>query len=73
MKTTITIEVDLVTALCVIANIQLAGRHPENKGTPKLVGEKFARKLQARVAEVKPGMLTVMEAGWNPALDISDN
>jgi hypothetical protein len=49
-----TVDFDLLTAICVIAQIQLAIRHPKNIGPSRELAEAFARMLQQKVAEVAP-------------------
>lgn len=62
----IEITIDPPTALCVIAQIQLAIRHPENRGPSKGIAETFARKLQTALSRDHPELATVMELGWDP-------
>lgn len=69
MKDEINVRVDCLTAMCIIANIQLACRHSENLGPSRERAEKFARKLQEQVAIIKPVMSTLIELGWNPDND----
>lgn len=65
-----TVDFDLVTAVCVIAQLQLASRHPKNNGPSRELAEVFARTLQQKIAEVAPENAAIMEMGWNPDFDI---
>jgi hypothetical protein len=65
-----TVDFDLVTAICVIAQLQLAARHPKNIGPSREVAEVFARSLQQKIIEVAPENAAIMEMGWNPDFDI---
>lgn len=65
-----TIDFDLVTAVCIVAQLQLASRHPKNTGPSRDVAEEFARTLQAHIAEVAPENAAIMEMGWNPDFDV---
>jgi hypothetical protein len=69
MNDLVNIVTDRTTAICVIANIQLATRHPENVGPSRKIAEEFARELQARLIIDHPELEDVLEAGWNPAYD----
>ena len=68
----ILLEVDCATAMCIIANIQLATRHRRNIGMSRWIAETFARKLQEKVIGIMPDQAMVFEMGWNPDYDISD-
>lgn len=65
-----TVDFDLVTAICVIAQLQLASRHPKNNGPSRALAEVFARMLQQKVAEVAPENAAIMEMGWDPGYDV---
>ncbi len=63
-------EINVGTAICVIAAIQLACRHPQYTGKGKDIAEKFARTLQAEVVAIKPLFAELLRLGWDPAHDI---
>lgn len=63
------IDLDVLTAMSVIAQIQLAARHLKNNGATKEIAEKSARELQAMVIEVAPENSELIEMGWNPDFD----
>lgn len=68
-----TVNLDMVTAMCIIAQIQLATRHRGNIGPSRDIAEAFARTLQQRVIEVAPENAAVLEMGWNPNYDTYDS
>jgi len=68
----IKLEIDPGTAMAIIANIQLATRHPKNTGPSRHQAEKFARALQERVVYHLPEHATLLEMGWDPDCDIGD-
>lgn len=70
---TIKLEVDPITAMCIIGNIQLATRHTENVGASRKIAEAFARKLQAEVVKYMPDQAALIEMGWNQTFDIHDS
>jgi hypothetical protein len=65
-----TVDFDLVTAVCVIAQIQLATRHRSNNGPSMEIAVKFARELQEMVILVAPENAAVLEMGWDANFDI---
>lgn len=68
----IVIETDSLTCICVIAAIQLATRHRKYVGPSRQVTEDFAKKLQQIIAAAHPEFATIIEMGWNPNFDISE-
>lgn len=67
---TMVVELDSTMALCVIAQIQLASRHPGNKGQSTEIAQKFARGLQVAVTKLHPEVANILEKGWDPAYDV---
>lgn len=63
------ISMDVIVASCVIAQIQLATRHPKNTGSSRQIAEAFARELQNIVSRVSPENAELIEKGWNPTYD----
>ena len=63
------IDCDVITAMSVIGQLQLASRHPGNTGASRQIAEKFARDLQEMVIRVAPENAELIEMGWNPAND----
>jgi len=67
---TIQVEIDFLSAMCIIGNIQLASRHPKNTGPSRKIAELFARMLQKIVVEKRPDVAELLEKGWNPIFDV---
>lgn len=67
----ITINTDCINAMVIIAQLQLAIRHPENTGPSRYITEKFARKLQEAVVSVNPEFSLVLDRGWQPEYDFT--
>ena len=57
---------DPFAALCVIGQLQLAARHPENSGPALEEGVKFAAQLAESLPESAQALV---ELGWNPEND----
>lgn len=68
--TPITIEIDCAIGICVISQIQLAYRHPNNRGTAQRISEKFARELQSKISQAMPEVAVILEMGWNKEYDL---
>lgn len=64
------ISINLVTAMCLIAQIQLATRHGSNDGPSRQVAESFARLLQDMINAQTTEFKDILEKGWDPAFDI---
>lgn len=58
-------ELDAVTAFTVLANLQLALRHPQNTGAGAELVRRFAD-LLARALGPAPALARVIAAGWDP-------
>jgi len=56
-------------AFAILAQLQLASRHPANTGATATIARRFARALQQAIA-ITPTLRTLAEAGWNPACDV---
>lgn len=67
---TFLLEIDGICAMCIIASIQLATRHPKYKGPLSRVAIDFARKLQTEIPKRHPMTIAVLEMGWDPNFDI---
>jgi hypothetical protein len=65
------IDLDVVTAMSIIAQIQLALRHPGNTGKSAAIAASFARVLQELIVAVAPENERIIEMGWNPDLDVN--
>jgi len=55
-------------AWALFSQLQLALRHPENKGATADVAEHFAKSIEKQVA-VTPALAEVAKRGWNPQHD----
>ena len=64
------VELDVLSVMAMIANVQLACRHPGNIGSTRKVAEAIVRDWQAWLAVVQPETAAIMEMGWNPDFDI---
>jgi hypothetical protein len=63
-------QLDLLSAIVLISQIQLAGRHPENKKTKTYaLAAQLARRLQAAVVDVEPQLEEILQMGWNAEFD----
>lgn len=63
-------RIDAVSAMAVIANIQLATRHTGNTGPSRKIAEAFARQLQAHLIKQLPELESLIEMGWDPQYDV---
>jgi len=64
------VRFDLLSATVIISQIQLAGRHPQNKQTKTYaLAEQLARRLQSAIVEVEPELSDILQMGWNPEFD----
>lgn len=55
-------------AWALLSQLQLALRHPENKGTTADVGRHFAKEIERQVAKT-PALAEVARRGWNEKYD----
>lgn len=62
------LEINLQEAWGVMAQLQLALRHPMNQGASAEIGKSFALLLQEKVS-ITPVLEQVAEAGWNKEYD----
>jgi len=65
----IVLELSKALAWILMAQLQLALRHPANTGATALQARGLAERLQQLVAGDSPILLLVAEKGWRPALD----
>lgn len=59
------------TAFMLLAQLQLALRHPGNTGMSAEVARDMARNLQAAIAVHVPEAVALMEEGWHPEFDVT--
>lgn len=57
------LELTPLEAWCVMAQLQLACKHPQNIGAARVVAEAVARSLQADLAN-SPELMAIAELGW---------
>jgi hypothetical protein len=67
---TTTIEIDRMTALAIIGQIQLASRHPENTGWNRDRAIVVAKQLQT-LFNPESAIAKMLETGWNPTFDVT--
>ena len=65
----LSLTIDGIIAISLIANIQTATRNPANIGPCREMAEEFARNLQKMVAEKVPSVEPIMTMGWDPDFD----
>lgn len=65
----IQIVISPLDALCLLAVLQLALRHPANNGPASEVAREFAHRLEERIS-VNDKWKAVCAAGWNPDCDV---
>lgn len=62
-------KIERFTLWCVLANLQLACRHPGNTGTPMREAHDFAVFLQTEKLELPPELAAIAEMGWQRIFD----
>lgn len=67
---TMQLEVTPYEMFAVLAQIQLACRHPKNVGPSREVAERVVRGWEEILAERVPQIARYAAAGWDPALDV---
>jgi hypothetical protein len=60
------IEMDVLTAICVLGNIQLATRHPANTGPSVGYAVRWGRELQEKIVEKIPETIRDHGNGLGP-------
>jgi crotonobetainyl-CoA:carnitine CoA-transferase CaiB-like acyl-CoA transferase len=63
---TIVIEIDIVTAMALISQIQLALRHPANKGTAAHIARHV---IDGIIAQLPPAMQELAKLGYDERYD----
>jgi len=62
------VHINPYVAICVMGQLQLALRHPLNRGASAHVARTFADKLQAYLSQ-SPALAEVTEQGWHEGYD----
>lgn len=65
-KDVINMEIDCLTALVIVGQIQLACTHPENPESSIKVAVRFAKTLEAVIGKRFPMYTEIMALGWDP-------
>lgn len=65
----IVVELSPTLANLLVAELQLALRHPQNNGVTADLIETFARSLSEKLYELRPELREVLELGWDPEYD----
>lgn len=63
------LETDIITAWALLAQIQLALRHPKNTGSASKIAVKIAHEIIDKVAPPGTARREVAEMGWNKQYD----
>lgn len=58
-------------AFVLVGQIQLALRHPENRGPSAEIARDMAVRLQALLGQIDPAIAEALEHGWHPEFDVS--
>ncbi len=66
----IQLELSPDQAFCLVATIQLALRHPGNRGPTSKVAEAIGRALQDGLAAQDAELGRLCERGWHPVFDV---
>lgn len=64
----ITFALTHVEAFCVLAQLQLAARHPHNTGPGAEIARRFAELLQQEISTT-PALAELARRGWDPEHD----
>jgi hypothetical protein len=64
----VTVKLSALEAWILMSQIQLALRHPENKGEPAKIVETIARTIQKEF-DVDPVLTELAEQGWHAEYD----
>lgn len=67
--TPVVIEVDGLTAMILLGNIQLALRHKSNTGPSAEIVKEFGELLQNKLRGIDAVADLTMEMGWDPEYD----
>ncbi len=64
-----TLSLSFPEAFCLLGQVQLALRHPGNRGLAADLATRIARQIQEQIS-VSPAISVVAEAGWHPESDV---
>lgn len=66
----IVLDASGITLFMVFCQLQLAARHPSNKGESALIARNFAMEIQRAVCSIAPELQSICDAGWHEENDI---
>lgn len=69
----VNIEIDGLMTFMLISQLQLALRHPSNRGGTSEDIRQFTVQLQNQLAKRSPAIKSILEKGWHPEFDVSEN
>lgn len=58
-------------AFVLVAQLQLALRHPDNQGSSAEIARDIATRLQTLLGQIDPAIAEALEQGWNPEFDVT--
>jgi hypothetical protein len=64
------VDVDVATMMSVVANLQLAARHPQNRGLAHEAAKAFVDQAERQLAALDPVFAEVIARGRDPKHDI---
>ncbi|SRR5579883_1006735 len=67
----ITLEVDPIYLFVLVGTVQLALRHPGNRGKSAELARQAAISFQQRLGEINPEIAAALEQGWHPEFDVT--
>lgn len=67
---TVAVEMSKVEAFMLLGQLQLALRHPHNRGPSSDVARGVARSIQEALSRGDPVLARLAEMGWDPAHDV---
>lgn len=65
------LDINVFTLMCVVANIQLALRHPGNTGPSTEAAQAFVLETQKELGSVHPIFARMIDQGWDPRFDVA--
>ena len=68
---TISIQMPFIMMLMALGQLQLASRHPLNRGNSAAAGRALAFGLEDAIVTHVPELKPLIDAGWDPACDVS--
>lgn len=69
-NTMIPLDIDAMSIVIIIAQIQLSLRHPKNNGPGATEARKIAEHLQQLIAGIDSTIDAIIQMGWNRDFDL---